>query len=226
MRRTPSSRYGSHQHDLESLIESACSDNALEHVFDLFGQIDKSREHVRRGLGVGLALARKLVELHDGDVAAVSEGLGRGAEFIVRLPLPEKPLAGEEAAIWTASPRVLVVDDNRDVADSLSLLLETLDATVRVAYDGPSALQIAAEFKPDVVFLDLMMPVMDGYETAERLRRLPGGPDILLIALTGWSQAKHRRGTQEAGFNEHLSKPIDFKVLEELLDSRRNTNPH
>ncbi len=206
----------------------------LEHVFDSFKRIDGACEQSRRGrgLGLGLALVRKLVELHDGYIAAVSEGLGRGSEFIVRLPLPDERLVTnpvpEDAAIRTITPRILVVDDNRDVADSLALLLETLDTTVRVAYSGQSALPIAATFKPDVVFLDIMMPGMDGYETAGRLRRLPGGPNILLIALTGLSQEKHRRRSLEAGFDEHLRKPIDFEKLQELVDSRRNTNtsPH
>ena len=160
--------------------------NQLTHVFDLFSQIDNSLTHSKRGLGVGLALVRKLAELHGGHVEARSEGVGRGAEFVVRLPLPDQRIAtsaegavsAEGPAKRTAAPRVLVVDDNRDVADSLCLLVETLDAKVRVAYDGQSALQIAAAFKPDVVFLDLMMPEMDGYETATRLRRLPEGREI------------------------------------------------
>ena len=124
-------------------------------------------------------------------------------------------MRGDEVATdtWASS--------DLDHADSLCLLVETLDATVHVAYDGPSALQIAAAFKPDVVFLDLMMPEMDGYETATRLRQLPGGRDLLLVALTGFGQAKHRRSTLEAGFDEHLRKPVDFTVLQELIRPRR-----
>ncbi|ARN83067.1 hybrid sensor histidine kinase/response regulator [Methylocystis bryophila] len=196
----------------------------LTRVFDLFSQIDNSFGHSKRGLGVGLALVRKLVELHGGQVEARSEGSGLGSEFIVRLPLPDAETAKPTANLF-AAPRVLVVDDNRDVADSLTLLLETLDANARAAYGGQSALQIAAAFKPEVVFLDLMMPDMDGYETASRLRQLPGGRDLLLIALTGFGQAKHRLSTLEAGFDEHLRKPVEFKVLQELLGSLRRTKP-
>ena len=200
----------------------------LGRVFDLFTQIDRGLDHSRGGLGIGLALARSLVEMHGGRVEARSEGVGRGSEFTVRLPLANSSAAEaqKEAAIEPAPPasaqRILVVDDNRDVADSLVMLLETLSVDARVAYDGRSALEIAAAFKPEIVFLDLGMPKMDGYETARRLRQLSDNHHhVLLIALTGWGQAEDRRRTRDAGFDEHLAKPVDFSLVKGVLARRR-----
>ena len=117
--------------------------------------------------------------------------------------------------------RILVVDDNRDVADSLAMLLESVGMAVRVAYDGTSALETAAAFRPEIVFLDLGMPKMDGYATARRLRELPGGHDIFLVALTGWGQAEDRGRTRDAGFDEHLTKPVGFAALTDVIARRR-----
>ena len=120
-----------------------------------------------------------------------------------------------------AGRRVLVVDDTRDVADALAMLLKTMDADVRVAYGGRSALENAAAFKPEVVFVDIGMPDMDGYETARRLRQLPDGGSVLLVALTGWGQEEHRRRSREAGFDKHLIKPVSFDSMQALLDELR-----
>lgn len=193
-------------------------------IFDLFTQLDGGGASDGGGLGIGLAMVRKLVEMHGGRVEVLSEGLGRGSEFIVRLPLAEANPSRVDPAANAASHadrrRILVVDDIRDIADVFAMLLETLDEEVRVAYDGQSALDIVAEFKPDVVFLDLGMPGMDGCETARRIRQLPEGKDIYIAALTGWGQEKDRRRTREAGFDEHLVKPVDFEHVQALLSQR------
>ncbi|MGZ8245483.1 PAS domain S-box protein [Methylomagnum sp.] len=194
----------------------------LPRVFDLFAQVDRSLGRAQGGLGIGLALVRNLVEMHGGRVEAHSEGMGRGAEFKVRLPLAAtRPLAADGPQTPAVEPgpsrRLLVVDDNRDAADSLALLLDALDYDVRVAYDGSTALDILGAFKPAVVLLDIGMPGMDGYETARRVRRHPAGQDVTLIALTGWGQEEDRRRTQAAGFDHHLVKPVDIERLQSLL---------
>jgi CheY-like chemotaxis protein len=166
--------------------------------------------------------------MHGGRVEARSDGVGRGSEFVVRLPLgassaAEAPAkaAAISAATQATARRVLVVDDNRDVADSFVVLLETLGLKVRVAYGGRAALEIAPAFKPEMVFLDLSMPEMDGYETARRLRQLPDGRGVQLFALTGWGQEEARLRAQEVGFDKHLTKPVEFGVLEGILAGRR-----
>lgn len=194
----------------------------LPRVFDLFAQVDRSLGRAKEGVGIGLALVRSLINLHGGRVEARSEGPGRGSEFIVHLPLVKgRPddAAKEGASMTTPaiSRRVLVVDDNHDVADSLVMLLECLGAEVRVAYDGPSALETLIGFAPEIALIDIGMPGMDGYETAKRIRERPQGRDLTLIALTGWGQEEDRRRTREAGFDRHLVKPVNDDVLQELL---------
>ena len=193
-------------------------------VFDLFAQVDRSLGRAKGGLGIGLALVRSLVEMHGGRVEARSAGVGRGSEFIVRLPLADAPPAEsappDTAAAAAGIPRrVLVVDDNRDAADSLGRLLECLGATARVVYDGQSALAALADFKPDVVLLDLGMPAMDGYETARRARQGLGGEAVTLVALTGWGQDEDHRRTHEAGFDRHLVKPVGLDQLQTILSN-------
>jgi signal transduction histidine kinase/CheY-like chemotaxis protein len=195
--------------------------SALPRVFDMFVQLDGNHDRGQAGLGIGLTLVRSLVEMHNGRVEARSQGVGRGSEFLVRLPIS----AGMPAAESTESPdvqfraqtRVLVVDDNEDAADSLGALLRVMGADVRVAHDGPAALEIFREFHPVAVFLDLGMPDMDGFEVARRIQQLPGSKDTELIALTGWSQERDRRRTREAGFSRHLAKPADFDTLMSVL---------
>jgi PAS domain S-box-containing protein len=196
----------------------------LPRVFDLFTQVDCSIGRAQGGLGIGLALARRMVELHGGRVEARSGGLGRGSEFVVHLPLaithpadaPVRPVATQASR---PPRRILVVDDNRDAADSLGLLLESADADVRVVYDGPSALEALSGFRPEAVLLDLGMPGMDGYETARLIRQRPEGRHIALIALTGWGQDQDRARTRRTGFDHHLVKPVDFDLLQALLAS-------
>lgn len=195
----------------------------LPKVFDLFTRLDRSAGRARGGLGIGLTLVRRLVLMHGGSVDARSGGPGTGSEFLVRLPLAEGGARGEAAPrpkgqkAALAGRRILVVDDHRDAADSLALLLRLLGAEAHVARDGPSALAAARAVRPAVVLLDLGMPGMDGYEVARRLRREPGWRDVVLVALTGWGQEEDRRRSREAGFDHHLVKPVDPPALEALL---------
>jgi CheY-like chemotaxis protein/two-component sensor histidine kinase len=199
----------------------------LPHVFELFVQADHASAKAQGGLGIGLTLARNLVQMHGGTIEAHSAGLGRGSEFIVRLPLLEQQRnesgesSGNDVRYEASAPgrRLLVVDDNQDAATSLAMLLRLRGHDVLVAHDGPSALAIAASYRPDAVFLDIGMPSMDGYEVARRLRQQPGMEAVVIAALTGWGQQEDRRRTTEAGFDHHLVKPPDSKILGNLLDS-------
>jgi signal transduction histidine kinase len=197
----------------------------LPRVFELFVQLDRDNPWAQGGLGIGLTLAKTLVELHGGTVEARSEGVGSGSEFIVRLPSGSTRAAtravAEDAqpAAALASQRILVVDDNRDAAESLATLLSLLGADVHVAFSGPEALDAFAAFGPSVVLLDIGMPGMDGHEVARRLRSLPGAEDVTLIALTGWGQAEDRQRSRSAGFDHHIVKPADIHALQSLLVS-------
>ena len=195
----------------------------LRQVFDLFAQADHSRQRAQGGLGIGLTLVRRLVELHGGTVEASSRGLGQGSEFVIRLPR----LTGKESMENQDQPtptdaqskrRILVVDDNMDSANTLAMLLQMTGNEVNVAYDGPAALESFRATHPEVVILDLGMPGMDGYEAARKLRTMPGGDQALLAALTGWGQEDDRRRTGEAGFDLHLVKPVKLDDLRALLD--------
>jgi PAS domain S-box-containing protein len=199
----------------------------LSRVFDMFAQVDSVLRRSQDGLGIGLSLVRSLVAMHGGTVEAHSDGLGRGSEFIVRLPLVEQPsrdilcsvpLAEVNGAVPRAL-RILVVDDNEDSADTLGMVLNRLGAEVKIAYDGHSALEALRTYRPSVVILDLGMPGMDGHEVAQRVRRDPDFCDLPLIALTGWGQEENRRRTREAGFDHHLVKPVDLELLQALLAS-------
>jgi signal transduction histidine kinase/DNA-binding response OmpR family regulator len=193
-------------------------------VFDLFIQGDRSLDRAHGGLGIGLTLARQLVEMHGGSVEAHSPGVNQGAEFIVRLPLtkvaaprPAGPNAGPALAQNGAGVRVLVVDDNRDAAESLQLLLQLGGHQTQVAHNGPAALAACESFAPQAVLLDIGLPAMDGYEVARRLRQLPGGERLLLVATTGYGHTEDRRRSRAASFDAHLVKPIDLGELSSLL---------
>jgi CheY-like chemotaxis protein len=193
----------------------------LAGIFGMFSQVASARERSHGGLGIGLALVRGFVELHGGTVHAHSGGIGKGSKFTIRLPLlatEPKPAANEENARAPAAPsrRVLVVDDNEDAAHSLASLLTHDGHEVRVAHSGPEGLRTAFEFEPEVVLLDLGMPGMSGLDVARELRKRVGR-EVRLIAVTGWGQAKDREMTREAGFDFHLTKPLDRDELEELL---------
>ena len=198
----------------------------LPHVFELFVQADHSSTKAQGGLGIGLTLVKNLVEMHHGTVEAHSTGLGAGCEFVVRLPLTlqeERQRIKEDNGKAPKEPsrssdhRLLVIDDNVDAAESLAMLLRLKGHEVRVAHDGPSGLKLATSYRPDMVFLDIGMPGMDGYEVARRLRQLPGLDNVRLAALTGWGQQEDRRRTAEAGFDNHLVKPAELEALERLL---------
>ncbi len=195
----------------------------LPRVFELFSQSYGARDRDQGGLGIGLALVRSLVEIHRGHVEAHSDGAGRGSEFTFRLPL----LAGSCDRVGVAPSafrtpalhRVLVVDDNKDVADSFAMFLEALGAEARVTYTGPEALSSIALFKPSMVFVDIGMPTMDGYETARQIRSRPEGKNVVLVALSGWGSEKDRQCTLEAGFDDHIVKPISLEALKNLFAS-------
>jgi signal transduction histidine kinase len=189
----------------------------LPNVFELFTQFDRPLDRSSSGLGIGLALVRRLVEMHGGTVAAESEGLGRGTRVTVTLPVvqaasiaaPSSGRAQADAAPEVPVCRILVVDDNEDAAETLALTLRLSGHQVQTAHDGQEALDVAPRFAPHIVMLDLGMPNLNGYETATRIRAETWGRDVPLIAVTGWGQPKDRQRTVEAGFNAHLVKPVD-----------------
>jgi CheY-like chemotaxis protein len=193
----------------------------LLHVFDTFAQADRSLDRSRGGLGLGLALVKGLVELHKGTVWAYSEGTGRGAEFNVLLPITSGPEKRETSPPLTATGpgpnRILIIEDNPDVAQTLRELLEWSGCTVAVAYTGPAGVELAREFQPDVVLCDLGLPGMDGFQVAIRLRQDPDLALVRLIAVTGYGQEEDRRRSREAGFDRHLTKPVDFAELLQML---------
>jgi CheY-like chemotaxis protein/anti-sigma regulatory factor (Ser/Thr protein kinase) len=188
-------------------------------MFEMFG-----RGSASSGLGVGLALARRLAEMHGGTIDASSEGPGKGSVFTLRLPCAAPPPCvaspvDAEAHASMRGQRILVVDDNRDAADSLTLMLELLGADVRVARSGHEALECFAECRPDAVLLDIGMPEMDGYEVARAIRQRPDGRRTMIVAVTGWGQQSDRQQSREAGFDHHLVKPADLQAIEALLAS-------
>jgi CheY-like chemotaxis protein/two-component sensor histidine kinase len=196
----------------------------LPRIFDMFTQVDRSWQRAHGGLGIGLTLVKRLVEMHGGSVTASSDGPGKGSEFVVRLPIPvahraaAAPLTPDERP--TPAParyRVLVVDDNNDAATSLGMLLNMLGYEIRTAYDGVAGLEAARAFRPDFVLLDIGMPKLNGCEVARRIRAQPGGKDPVLIAVTGWGQAEDKQQIIEAGFDHHLVKPVDPTALATLL---------
>jgi signal transduction histidine kinase len=193
----------------------------LVKIFDMFTQVGRSIDRAQGGLGVGLTLVRRLIELHGGSIEAESPGIGKGSTFTVRLPLAhvvhsEAILGAQETTVAT-SLRILVVDDNVDAAESLAMLLELGGHKTCRAYTGLEALSAATTFLPQVVFLDLGLPGLNGYEVAERMRSAAVSPRPLLVALTGWGSEEDRRRAQTAGFDLHLVKPLDMTKLDEAL---------
>jgi signal transduction histidine kinase len=202
-------------------------------IFHLFTQLDRTLGRSQSGLGIGLALVQRLVEMHGGSVTAHSDGLGQGSEFVIRLPLflreadgtgqPLKTLSALEQSMMNAEStprnqrRILVADDNNDALESLATLLQLSGHEVYTAVNGASALESAEQHRPEVALLDIGMPKLDGYEVARRIRAQPWGQQITLVALTGWGQDSDRRRSQEAGFDSHLVKPLDLDKLTELL---------
>ncbi len=197
----------------------------LGHVFEMFAQVDRSHTYLGGGLGIGLTLARRLVEMHGGSLEARSEGEGKGSEFKVRLPLVRAGGAvafpAESEALKPVEPvkrrRILVADDNIDAAQSLAQVLRNAGHEASIARDGEEALALAHDLRPDVMVLDIAMPRLDGHELARRIRTEPWGETVLLIAASGWGQAENKQRSQDAGFDHHLVKPIELKTLDRLL---------
>ena len=194
----------------------------LAHIFEIFSQVRSHQHHSQGGLGLGLSVVKSLVNMHGGTVRAYSAGPGRGSEFVVRLPLAQTAGIGEPALTPPEPPdarrrRILVVDDNHDAANSLATLLTLRGHDVYIAYDGEDAIEKAKRFTPDVVMMDLGMPRLDGIEATRRLRALPGGEKLKIMALTGWGQLEDRARTRAAGFDFHLVKPVDPADLERML---------
>ena len=198
----------------------------LERIFEMFTQVDRTLERSRGGLGIGLTLVRRIVELHGGRIVARSQGLGHGSEFEIALPalreaLPPPVVASGIEPGSTQMRRLVVCDDNEDAAESLARMLRMMGHEVALAFDGEQCLQVCERVRPQVVLLDIGMPRMNGYDAARALRLRPGGEAMVLIALTGWGQEEDRRRAFEAGFDHHLTKPADFTVLARLLDDAR-----
>jgi PAS domain S-box-containing protein len=195
----------------------------LPKIFDIFTQVDRSLERSQGGLGIGLTLVKRLVEMHGGSVKARSEGNGRGSEFVVRLPVvlsavqEDKPTEEAEPACRSGQCRILVADDNEDSATSLAMMLKIMGNEVRTANNGLQAVELATAFQPNVILLDIGMPKLNGYEACRRIRDQPWAEKVVLIAVTGWGQSEDRRRSEEAGFNHHMVKPVDAAALEMLL---------
>jgi signal transduction histidine kinase len=199
------------------------TEQQIREVFELFAQVDTSIERARGGLGIGLTLVKQLVEMHGGEIQVDSPGLDQGSTFSVTLPLREvqadeapRPIPIERAP--KGKRRILVLDDNRDAADTLAMMLELLGHEVRRLYDPQEAVEEVERFDPDLIFLDIGMPNLSGYELAQRLREQEGGADRVLVAVTGWGQPDDRRRTAEAGFDHHLVKPPDLDIVRDICD--------
>jgi signal transduction histidine kinase/CheY-like chemotaxis protein len=203
--------------------------DSLPGVFDLFSQVDRTLERSQGGLGIGLTLVKRLVEMHGGRVEAHSDGPGKGARFTVRLPVlerarpesslpPPEPQAAEKPK---AGRRILIADDNQDAAESMALVLRMLGNDVRAVHDGSEAVKVAASFGPEVVLLDIGMPLMNGYDAARTMRAADWGKEMLLVALTGWGQDDDRRRATEAGFDLHFTKPLEPADLRRIVEMRR-----
>jgi CheY-like chemotaxis protein len=205
---------------------------ALPRVVDMFTQVDRGLGASRGGLGVGLSIVRSIVGMHGGSVEALSAGRGRGAEFVVRLPALVAPAASAPepeappAPLPAGAPRrILVVDDNLDAAASLALLLEMKGNDVRTARDGREALGLAEQFRPEMIFLDIGLPGLDGHGVCRRIREQPWGHELPIVALTGWSQEEDRRRSRQSGFTHHLVKPAEPALIDRLLAGLPNEPP-
>jgi CheY-like chemotaxis protein len=194
----------------------------LTALFDMFSQVEGSLSHSQGGLGIGLSLVRRLVEMHGAFIEAASDGRGKGATFTIRLPvlIAESRLhrrGTKEETIPNSSHRILIVDDNRHSADSSGLMLKVMGNDTRIAYDGEEAVTASNEFHPEVILLDIGLPKLNGYEACRRIREQPRSKKSVIIAQTGWGQEEDRQRTLDAGFDHHLVKPVDPTELMKLL---------
>jgi CheY-like chemotaxis protein len=217
---------------LETTVRIAVSDRGvgiepelMPRLFELFSQGEQGIDRQLGGLGIGLAIASRLVEAHGGSLTAESDGRGRGSRFTVELPrsTARASITAPRAVNLEparASKRVLIVDDNEDATELMARLVQRLGHDTRVAFEGTSALELAREFQPDVVFLDIGLPGMNGFEVARRMRQLPTCADIPIIAVTGYARESDRQEAARAGFTEHVAKPIGIERLRDVLDDR------
>ena len=220
---------------LAERVDISVSDNGIglepaeiENIFDPFFQVDRAVERSQGGLGIGLTLVRSIVEKHGGQVFVTSSGHGKGCKFEIQLPklATDAPIASpekKEESQVTGRIRLLVVDDNHDAAITLAKLLEHLGHEVKTCFDGMEACQMAETYRPEVILMDLGMPIMNGFEAAAEIRSKPHGNDIVLVALTGWGQSQDRMKSKEAGFNHHLVKPVTLADLERVLSETQKT---
>lgn len=196
----------------------------LPRAFEMFSQLDRTLDRTQGGLGIGLTLVKRLLEMHEGTITAHSEGAGRGTEFTIRLPAltagpqPRPPVETATSSGKSGKRKILVVDDNRDSATTLAMLLKITGNELQTAHDGHEAVLKAEQFLPEIILLDIGMPVMDGYEACRAIRTQPWGQQMKIIALTGWGQDSDRRQTREAGFDAHLVKPVEHALLVKTLD--------
>ena len=196
----------------------------LPHLFEMFYQVDRSIERSESGLGIGLTLTHRLAEMHGGRIEARSEGLGKGSEFIIYLPLLEEEEkschadAPSDAANAAAARRIAIADDNQIAVKSAAMLLQLLGCQVQTAEDGLAAIGVAKNFRPDAMLLDIGMPRLNGYDACRAIRELPGGEQMVLIAISGWGEDGARRRTQEAGFDAHMVKPVNYEDVLKLVD--------
>jgi len=197
----------------------------LERIFELFAQVESTPQHPQGGLGIGLAVVKRIVAMHEGTVSAESAGLGQGSTFTVRIPLDHRPAAVDPRQASadhppTAPRRILVADDNVDAAETLAILLESLGHAVHKVHDGEAAVEAAAAFDPELVLLDIGMPRVNGYDACRRIRSQAGGAARTLVAVTGWGQPQDQLRAREAGFDRHLVKPLDMEQLMQLISTR------
>lgn len=219
------------QHEVRISVRDSGIGIAHEHldtVFDLFSQLPPALSLAQGGLGIGLSLVRGLAELHGGSISAYSDGVGQGSTFTLRLPLPAVPLeaptpANRRLLAGTREGKVLVIDDSADAAESLALALDILGYDVRTTYDGAAGMAAAQAFMPRVILLDIGLPHMNGYDVARLLRSQPCGQHAILVAVTGWGQDKDRQMASDAGFDLHLTKPVDFYELDAVLQKMLQT---
>jgi CheY-like chemotaxis protein len=209
--------------EVEVSVEDAgigIAPESMPELFEMFGQAPMARERAQGGVGIGLSLAKALVEQHGGTITAKSPGVGRGSVFSVRLPIAEGPVPARRTSSsvrHAVTRRILIADDVKDNADTLALMLRALGHEVSVAYDGETAIGAARELRPEVALLDIGMPGLDGYQVCRRIRSEPWGRDLYLIAQTGWGQEADRRRAEEAGFDRHMLKPVDCAALVVVL---------